>query len=383
VTLAGLAVLAVVAALTALVAWNLMELEGAPRAAPGTPPLVSILIPARNEVANIEAAVRAACAQRGADVEVVVLDDGSTDGTADVLRQLASRLPRLRAVQGAPLPPGWSGKAWACWQLASRHVRRRFILFADADVRLAPDAAARLVAAAGAQDAALVSGVPRQVLGSAGEALVVPLIHLVLLAYLPLALVRRNPRPELVAGCGQLMLADRDAYLAAGGHRAIAATRHDGLQLARRMKAAGFGVGLVDATDLAACRMYQGLRETWRGFARNAYEALGSPGVLAVMTALNLGLFVLPFAGAAWAWASGADPVARFAWTAAAGLVLAIRSALKSRFGGPAWMVLATPVAVLLMVGIQLHSFVAHVTDRPVAWRARVYRGAAPLEGRR
>jgi hypothetical protein len=149
------------------------------------------------------------------------------------------------------------------------------------------------------------------------------------------------------------------------------------------MKAAGFGVGLVDATDLAACRMYQGLRETWRGFARNAYEALGSPGVLAVMTALNLGLFVLPFAGAAWAWASGADPVARFAWTAAAGLVLAIRSALKSRFGGPAWMVLATPVAVLLMVGIQLHSFVAHVTDRPVAWRARVYRGAAPLEGRR
>jgi hypothetical protein len=178
------------------------------------------------------------------------------------------------------------------------------------------------------------------------------------------------------------MLADRGAYLAADGHRAIAATRHDGLMLARRMKAAGFGVALVDADDLATCRMYGGLAEAWRGFARNAYEALGSPAALAIMTALNLSLFVLPFVGAAAVWATGADAVARAAWTGAAGLVLTLRAALRTRFGGPRWIVAATPLAVLLMVGIQLHSFLAHVTDRPVAWRARVYRGAAPL-GRR
>jgi hypothetical protein len=215
-----------------------------------------------------------------------------------------------------------------------------------------------------------------------GEAQVVPLVHLVLLAYLPLALVRRHPMPALVAGCGQLMLADRGAYLAAGGHQAIAATRHDGLMLARRMKAAGFGVGLVDADDLATCRMYRGFVQTWRGFARNAYEVLGSAGALGTVTALNLGLFVLPFAGAAWAWSVDGGVGARLAWTGAAGLVLGVRTALRGRFGGPIWMVAATPLAALLMVGIQIHSFLAHVTDRPVVWRARVYRGAAPLEGR-
>lgn len=381
-TLAGLVVLAAVAGLTALVAWNLAWFRRAPDASAADRPRVTILIPARNEAAGIEGAVRAACAQEGADVDVVVLDDDSTDGTGEVLRRLAGALPRLRVVDGAPLPPGWAGKAWACWQLAGEHAGAPWILFADADVRLAAGAAARLVAAARAQHAEFVSGVPRQALGSVGEALIVPLIHLVLLAYLPLALVRRHPMPALVAGCGQLMLTDRGAYLAAGGHQAIAATRHDGLMLARRMKTAGFGVGLVDAGDLATCRMYRGLGETWRGFARNAYEALGSPAALALMTALNLGLFVLPFVGAVWAWAGGADAGARLGWTAAAALVLAIRTALVTRFGGPAWVVAATPLAVLLMVGIQLHSFLDHVTDRPVAWRARVYRAAAPLAGR-
>ena len=380
--LVGLVVLAAVAGLTALVAWNLAWFRRAPDASAVDRPRVTILIPARNEAAGIEGAVRAACAQEGADVDVVVLDDGSTDNTGEVLRRLAGALPRLRVVDGAPLPPGWAGKAWACWQLAGEQAGAPWILFVDADVRLAAGAAARLVAAARAHHAEFVSGVPRQVLGSVGEALVVPLIHLVLLAYLPLALVRRHPMPALVAGCGQLMLTDRGAYLAAGGHRAIAATRHDGLMLARRMKTAGFGVGLVDAGDLATCRMYRGLAETWRGFARNAYEALGTPAALALMIALNLGLFVLPFVGAVWAWVGGADAVARLGWTAAAALVLAIRTALVTRFGGPAWVVAATPLAVLLMVGIQLHSFLDHITDRPVAWRARVYRAAAPVEGR-
>jgi hypothetical protein len=128
--------------------------------------------------------------------------------------------------------------------------------------------------------------------------------------------------------------------------------------------------------------MYRGFPETWRGFARNAYEALGSPGTLGTMTALNLGLFVLPFAGAAWVWTVDGTAVARLAWTTAAGLVLGTRVALRGRFGGPLWMVAATPLAVLLMVGIQIHSFLAHVTDRPMVWRSRVYRGAAPLEGR-
>ena len=224
-------------------------------------------------------------------------------------RRPAATTAWLRIVDGRSFPRlGREGVGL----LAARadHGRAPWILFVDADVRLAPDAAARLVAAAReAGPAEFVSGVPRQVLGSVGEALVVPLIHLVLLAYLPLALVRRNPMPALAAGCGQLMLADRGAYLAAGGHQAVAATRHDGLMLARHMKASAFGVGLDrrrrprDAPDEPRAR------RDWAGYSRNAYEATaGSPAALATMTALNLGLFVVPFAGAAWAWAGAATP---------------------------------------------------------------------------
>ena len=252
--------------------------------------------------------MRAASAQLGIDFEVVVLDDGSTDGTGDVLRRLATTLPRLRIVDGAP-PSSRLGREGVGLLAARAHpCARPWILFVDADVRLAPDAAARLVAAARAQAAEFVSGVPRQVLGSMGRRSSCRSSTWCCSRTCPSRWcggIRcpRSPRAAVSSCC-----ADRGAYLAAGGHEAIAATRHDGLMLARRMKASAFGIGLIDAGDLATCRMYRGLGETWRGFSRNAYEAIGSPAALATMTALNLGLFVVPFAGAAWAWAGVATP---------------------------------------------------------------------------
>jgi hypothetical protein len=377
-TLAVLVLLAL-AGVTALVATNLRVFRPAP-AAPAAPArLVSVLIPARNEAATIQAAVRAACGQPGV-AEVIVLDDGSTDDTGAILHRLAATEPSLRVVTGEPLPAGWAGKSWACWQLASRHARTPWILFVDADVRLARGAAARLLAEARRQDVAFLSGFPRQVTGTAGEALVVPLIHLVLLAYLPMRLVRRSPVAALSAGCGQLMLVSRAAYLAAGGHAAVRDTLHDGIKLARRLKAAGASVGLVDATDLAACRMYEGLAATWRGFARNAYEALGSPAALATMVVLNGTLFVLPFVALpATLLAQGATSTAAV-WASGVTLVVGLRLVLARRFRAPAWTAVATPLAVLLMLGIQLHSFANHCLGRPVVWRARAYRPSAAGE---
>lgn len=374
-TALALLVLAGLGGVAALVAANL---RGHYRPAPPPGEVaggVSILIPARNEAAQIEGAVRAACAQRG-DVEVVVLDDASTDATPEILRRLGAGEPRLRVVQGAPLPAGWAGKSWACWQL-SAHAGKRWALFVDADVRLAPDAAARAVAAAEAQGVDFLSGVPRQRTGSVGEALVVPLIHLMLLAWLPMGLIRRRPEPALSAGCGQLMLARWVSYLAAGGHRAVRATRHDGIMLARRFKASGLAVGLFDATDVAACRMYEGLVATWRGFARNAYEAFGSPGALALMATLNAALFVLPFAALPWTLAVEGVSLDAGLWAGAAALAVGLRWRLAARFGHPRWTALATPLAVLMMLAIQAHSLVNHWTRRRVVWRGRAY-GPAP-----
>jgi hypothetical protein len=349
--------------------------------APDSPPPLSILIPARDEAAGIEDAVRAACAQSAPSIEVVVLDDGSTDDTPRILARLRSELPRLRVVSGEPMPPGWGGKAWACWQLA-RHARHDWLLFVDADVRLEPDAAGRALAVARTTGADFVSAFPRQVLGSAAEALIVPLVYLVLLAYLPIWLVRRHSMPSLSAGCGQFMLARGSAYLAAGGHRAIRRTLHDGIMLARRMKAAGFAVGLFDGRDVARCRMYAGLRATWRGFARNAYEALGSPAALAIMVVSNGAFFVLPFVLGPLLLVTGGLSPTSAVWSGSLAVAVGLRAILAARFGAPWWTVPATPVAVLLMIGIQINSYVNVRTGRSVVWRARTYPGPLGPEGK-
>ena len=361
-----------------LAAWILLLFRRAP-AARDDAESVSILIPARNEEANIEEAVRAACAQTASRVEVVVLDDGSTDATPRLLASLRAECPRLRVVGGQPLPSGWAGKAWACWQLGSEHARRDWLLFADADVRLDPEAASRALAAARAQRADFLSAFPRQLVPTPGEALLAPLMYLLLMAYLPMAFIRSHSLPSLSAACGQFMLVRRDAYLAADGHRAVAGTLHDGIKLARRMKAAGFSIGIVDGQDLATCRMYAGFRASWQGFARNAYEALGSPAALAIMTTLNAALFVLPFLALPVSALWGGAAHATAAWGRAVLVVLALRVLLAWRFRYPWWTALATPVAVLALIGIQFESYVRHLTGRPVFWRAREYSGAAPV----
>lgn len=179
-------------------------------------PRVSILIPARDEEAVIRRAVVAALADREAVLEVVVMDDQSTDRTAAIVDELARLEPRVRLETAPPLAPGWCGKQHACQALADA-ARGEILLFVDADVELAPDAPSRIAAFLDASGAGLASGVPRQVTGTLAESLLIPLIHFVLLGYLPISAMRRSLDPALAAGCGQLFAARRDAYDRAGG----------------------------------------------------------------------------------------------------------------------------------------------------------------------
>jgi glycosyltransferase involved in cell wall biosynthesis len=211
--LMSLALAALPAAMTIA---NLRALKRPPL--PAGRPSVAILVPARNEEAAIGPCVEAALASVGADVEVVVLDDGSTDRTAAVVRDLADRDARLRLAAAPPLPPGWNGKQHACHVLAGL-TERPILLFLDADVRLAPEGAARLAGALAASGADLVSAVPRQIMGSLAERLLIPMINALILGYLPIVRMRRDPGEAFAAGCGQLMMVRRDAYRATGGMR--------------------------------------------------------------------------------------------------------------------------------------------------------------------
>jgi hypothetical protein len=343
----------------------------APPAPSLTRPKVSLLIPARNEEINIDGTLRAALASEGVELEVVVLDDGSTDRTASIVAAHMQDDARLRLVAAPPLPPGWCGKQHACHVLASQ-ARHPFLVFVDADVRLAPDALARIVSLLEHRRLDLASGFPLEETGTWPEALIVPLIHVLLLGYLPIWLARRSRHPAFGAGCGQLMATRRDAYQRAGGHAAIGSSRHDGLMLPRAFRQAGGTADLFDATDLARCRMYRGGREVWQGFAKNATEAMAKPLALPVWTLLLGGGHVLPFLVLLPALATG-SVAASAASALACTCVYGARVALVLRFR-QSWLgALLHPLGVALLLALQWSALIASWRGRPAVWRGRAY----------
>lgn len=345
------------------------------RAPRGTLPAgagVSVLIPARNEEATIARALDAVLANRDVTLEVVVLDDHSTDRTAEIVRAYAARDTRVRLESAPPLPPGWSGKQHACHVLAGL-ARHDVLLFQDADVRLAPDAVGRSAAFLLASGAGLASGFPRQETGTLAEALVVPQIHTLLLGYLPMAGLRFTRHPGFGAACGQFILVRRDAYERAGGHAAIRRSLHDGVTLPRAFRRAGIATRLFDATDLATCRMYRGLSEVWDGFSKNATEGMATPVALPVWTVLLAGGHILPWLllAAALVWPMPTAAVNAAAAGALAVTALRIGQALRFRQSLPG--ALLHPAGVAVMLAIQWNALLRARRGRPATWRGRAY----------
>lgn len=335
----------------AMFLWNVWLYRRPPRAGRAA---VSVLIPARNEEAAIRGAVESALASEGVAVEVIVGDDHSTDRTAEVARAAGARVVSIPS-----LPDGWCGKQHACWALSGQ-ARHDLLLFLDADVRLERDGLARLVGFLESSGADLVSGIPRQVTGTWLEKLLIPLIHFVLLGFLPMAAMRKWRWPALAAGCGQLFLARRSAYDRAGGHAAIRASRHDGVTLPRSFRRAGLRTDLCDATDVASCRMYRNAGEVWRGLAKNATEGLGAPAAIGLWTVLLVGGQTLPvlmcLSGGAptWLWAAvGLGYLPR--------LVAAVR--YRQSWWGAVWH----PLGVLVLMAIQWRALLGG----DVGWKGR------------
>jgi Glycosyltransferase like family 2 len=331
---------------------------------------VSILIPARNEAGNIADTVRAALASTGVAVEVIVGDDHSTDATPDIVRGIDD--PRLRLVPVPALPEGWTGKNHACSHMAGLATGRH-LLFIDADVRLAPEAASCLAAQARRTGAALVSGVPRQRTETLGEMLTVPMIDFLLLGYLPVPLMRRRLDSALGAACGQLILVDRAAYASTGGHGAIRISLHDGVRLPRLFRAAGYRTDLVAAASLATCRMYQGFAQAWAGFSKNAHEGMATPRALPVWTLL-LGLGqVLPPLLVLAGLCGLLDGTALGLAAAAFALSLTSRAAITLAVRAPLATIPLHPAAVLVALAIQWNVLLRRERAGAATWKGRSY----------
>ena len=334
-------------ALTAHAALNARLLRKPPSDPPPIAERVSILLPVRDEAHRVAPCLSAVLDQQGLRAaEVLILDDRSTDGTADLVRRIAG--DRVRLLTGASLPTGWLGKPWACAQLAAA-ATGDVLVFLDADVVLAPDALARSVTLLRDAGLQLVSPYPRQIAATPAERLVQPLLQWSWLTFLPLRVAERSSRPSLAAANGQLLCVDATAYGAAGGHSAVRGQVIDDVALLRAVTSSGGRGVVVDGTDLARCRMYDGWAELREGYSKSLHAAFSSRvGALLAGGLLAL-LYVVPPLAALRGSPAGAVGYAG----AVAGRAITAR-----RTGGRIWPdACAHPVSVAVLCGLTARSW--------------------------
>ncbi len=250
---------------------------------------------------------------------------------------------------------------------------RETLIFLDADVRLARHALRRITLFLHQSESQLVSGFPHQETGSLAEELIVPLIHFVLLGFLPLGWMRASPHPAYGSGCGQLFATRKSDYRRAGGHAAIRGSLHDGLQLPRAYRRAGMMTDVFDASDIATCRMYRGLGEVWRGFAKNAAEGLAAPATILPVTLLLAFGHVLPPVLILLALPQGLwRPAGLWALAALVASYLP-RIALALCFRHPWRGTMLHPLGIALFLGIQWWAWLRARLGYKAGWKGRGY----------
>ncbi len=330
---------------------------------------VSVLVPARDEQDGIAKSVNAALLSQGVDVEVLVLDDHSTDKTAQIVQEIAEADSRVRYLMGDELPEGWNGKQFGCKQL-SEAAKYSTLVFIDADVRLKSDALQRLVNCYDSIGVGLLSVFPHQETETILEKWIIPLMHYVLLGFCPLHRMRTDASPSLAAGCGQLFMTKQDAYRQAGTHATICGSRHDGVKLPRAYREAGLMTDVYDGRELADCRMYHSAKEVIRGVLKNATEGLAGPKLILPFTILLIGGSVLPVVLVALSLAVGDSVAAIVAGLAVlAGHFPRLLAAMRL---SQSWLgVFCHAPATLLFVILQWIAFFSHLAGRQVAWRGR------------
>jgi glycosyltransferase involved in cell wall biosynthesis len=360
----------------------------APRLGPDEPapargPLVSVVIPARDEAARIGPCLEGLAGQTYADLEVVVVDDGSTDGTAELARSYAGRLPGLEVLGGAPLPPGWAGKCWACWQGAAQ-ARGEWLLFLDADVAPRPALVAALAARAQARGLDLLTLMPLLRLSSPAERLVLPAFISILQGLYPLRAVS-DPRSPVAFANGQCIFVRRAVYAATGGHRSVRASVLEDTDYGQRVKASGYRLEAAAAPDLIEVRMYTGWASLAEGLRKNAAAGWRSGGALR-STWVGLRQALIAFGplylllGGALLWrlrpggALAAALLLHGLGLAAVTLGCAAWLARRRHRLAPAWGA-CYPLGLALYFAIAAGGFARVWSGRGVQWKGRSVRG--------
>lgn len=337
---------------------------------------VSAIVPARNEAAVIAACVESLAVQNEI-AEILVIDDQSSDCTAEIVRSLSFQYLKVRLLGATELPPGWVGKNNAVW-MGAREARSEWLLFTDADAVHTSDSTAKALSIAGKSGAALVSFSPEQVMETWYEKAVIPYVFTRLSSRFGFTDVN-DPGKSTAAANGQFILIRHDAYDAVGGHASIAGEVLEDVALAARVKAAGYRIWFGSGKGIVKVRMYRSFWTMWAGWKKNLYALTGGK-VQAVRAEvaralLPILLVLLPaviFGGIT----KSVLLAASFLVVGLVGIRVAYREELESSGYSPRLWVYGIP-GRMLFSAILWASYRSHQAGR-LEWKGRAYPAGTP-----
>jgi chlorobactene glucosyltransferase len=334
---------------------------------------VSVLIPARNEEANIRRCLDSLLDQSYSNYEIIVLDDCSKDRTWQILSDYARRFPqRIKAVRGTPLPSGWCGKTHAM-QLLSRYASGDYLLFTDADTTHSHQSVAWAVTNINEYKADFLSGYVQQDLQSFGEALIVPTTYIMSAILMPFWLVPRSNSPMVTMAVGQMVVFRREAFQAIGGYTAVAGQISEDIFIARAVKKAGYRTVFLDLREHVSCRMYEGYRSSFDGIGKNIYDFFkNQPALFASVASILIGFIVLPLILIPIEIRTG-NPLLRLSVFSVLTFVLAWSLTLYDR-GLKWWVPFLYPLTFVHLLYMAWKSFGRAAAHVGIVWKGRVFK---------
>jgi chlorobactene glucosyltransferase len=337
---------------------------------------VSVLIPARNEEEGIGSCVKSLLAQDYPHYEVLVLDDDSSDGTWQILESLAASNSRLNIGKGTPLPQGWLGKHWACHQLSLK-AQGDLLLFTDADTIHRPSMLKHAVAAMEAEKTDLISALPKQVMPSFLEKLIMPFSYWGIISFLPLTIAYRNQNILFSAATGQFMLFKTSSYRQIGGFEAVGQHVVDDIELCKRVRSHGLRWRLLDGRSGYRVRQYKNCRELFEGYTKNLFAGFGNNAAAYISIWLWLtAVFWLPLISLTLGLVNN-DTLNFLTWLGAGGIMVSLATwfIACARFGFPLYLPFFYPAIILIMTSMAMSSMAMNLS-RKATWKGRLMPGS-------
>jgi chlorobactene glucosyltransferase len=346
---------------------------------PEPAPLISVMVPARDEEANIETCLKSLQEQDYPNFEVLVLDDHSSDNTAAIVGRLAAADSRVRLFQSEPLPEGWAGKPFACYQLA-RKAKGSWFLFVDADTVHAPHMLRGVLPIAIEAKSGMLSGFPRQLANSLPQKIAIPVLYFVIMSWLPIWWLHRSRKPRPSLAIGQFLLFPREDYWKIGGHRAVKSRIIEDVWLGVEINRSGGRHIAIDLSPVVSCNMYRDVGAMWEGFIKWMYSvaALSRVG-LAMLLIAGYVFYWAPFY---WLWRelfvapTGWGPIIIFQVV----MIFGLRWLVDSRFKEPVVSAFLHPLGFTFLVLTVLYAGSRQVVGAGVRWKNRLYSKESAVE---